>query len=126
MGLPEVMENLANILKQATNTSVKTAWISPNDNIPLITIIQFGGGSEPLALSDRELRTYEFQLDIWAQSAKQRDQIADQIMNALIKNWRTNYENYGWWSVHVYRVLDIEEEGVYRKTMVIMIKEVVT
>ncbi|RLG00571.1 MAG: hypothetical protein DRN49_02765, partial [Thaumarchaeota archaeon] len=116
------MENLANILKEATNTPVKTAWISPEDNIPLITIIQFGGGSEPLALTDRELRTYEFQVDVWARSAKQRDELADKIMNALIKNWRSNYQTYGWWSVHAYRVLDIEEEGVFRKTMVITIK----
>ena len=125
MGLPEVMENLANILKQATNTSVKTAWISPNDNIPLITIIQFGGGSEIMALTNRQLRTYEFQLDIWAKSAKQRDQIAEQVMEVLLKNWRENYRNYGWWAVHVYRSLDIEEEGVFRKTMIVTIKEVV-
>jgi len=123
--LAEVMENLTKILKQATNVPVKTAWISPNDNIPLITIIQFGGGSEPLALTDRELRTYEFQVDIWARSAKQRDNLADQIMNILVKNWRAIYRDYGWWSVHVYRMFDIEEEGVYRKTMVVTVKEVV-
>ena len=125
MTLTQVMENLAKVLKEATDTPVKTAWISPEDNIPLITVIQFGGGSEPLALTDRELRTYEFQVDVWARSAKQRDELADKIMNALIKNWRSNYQTYGWWSVHVYRALDIEEEGVFRKTMVITIKEVI-
>ena len=125
MTLTQVMENLANVLKEATDTPVKTAWISPEDNIPLITVIQFGGGSEPLALTDRELRTYEFQVDVWARSAKQRDDLADKIMFKLIKGWQTIYQSYGWWSVHVYRIFDVEEEGVYRKTMVIVIKEVV-
>lgn len=123
MTLTAVMEKLVEIIKNDTNVAVKTTWISPNDTLPLITIIQSGGGVEVLGLSNKTLSTYEFQIDLWAETAKQRDELFEKIVNALLRNWRENYQKYGWWSLMFYKVFDIEEEGVFRKTIFIIVKE---
>lgn len=125
MTITSVVENLSNIIKNEVKVNVKTAWISPNDTIPTITIIQSGGGAEVMGLSDKTLAVYEFQVDIWAKSAKQRDELFEKILNGLLKNWKENYQKFGWWSLSFYRVFDIEEEGVFRKTFLVTVKEVV-
>jgi hypothetical protein len=125
MTLTGILEALSTIIKDATKIPVKVGWISPNDTIPLITIMHMGGGAEIMALTEKTLRTYEFQIDIWHKSAKSRDQAYEQILDALLKNWKNHYQSYGWWSVNIYRTIDIEEEGVFRKTMLLVLKEVV-
>ncbi|MCL7402023.1 MAG: hypothetical protein LZ168_04470 [Thaumarchaeota archaeon] len=124
MPIPEVLEKIVEKIKQATGMPVKTSWISSSDLIPLITVIQNGGSSEPLASTSLQQRLYEFQVDVWAKSAKQRDEIAEKILSEFTSKSSENYLQYGWFSVRFYRILDIEEEGVYRKSMILVLKEV--
>ena len=125
MTLTSVVENLSAVIKAATDLPVKVGWIGPNDSIPLITIMHQGGGAEVMAKTERTLRVYEFQIDIWHRSAKARDEAYEKIVESLLGNWQAHYRNYGWWAATIYRTLDIEEEGVYRKTMLLVLKEVV-
>jgi len=124
MTLTQVIEKLVEKIENTAKVTVKTAWISPNDTIPIITLIQSGGGVEVLASSNHVLSVYEFQLDIWARSAKERDELYEKIVEALLKNWIVNYKAYGWWSLSFFRIFDVEEEGVFRKTMLVVVKEV--
>mgnify|MGYP001772678858 CR=1 FL=1 len=124
MPIHEVIEKIAEKIKQATAVPVKTSWISSNDLTPLITLIQNGGSSEPLALTSLQYRVYEFQVDVWANSAKQRDEIAEKIINDFTGKSSENYLKHGWFSIRFHRILDIEENGVYRKSMILVLKEV--
>ncbi|MEM4183916.1 MAG: hypothetical protein QXG52_08855 [Candidatus Caldarchaeum sp.] len=125
MTLVSVMEKILESIRQATNITPKPSWIGTSDTPPVVTVIHAGGGGEVLGLSDRALAVYDFQIDIWAKSALQRDQIFDEIVEKLIRNWQTQYQNHGWWSLSYTRVFDVEEEGLFRKTFIITVKEVI-
>jgi len=124
MTLTSVVENLVRIMREATGLPVKVGWIGPNDTIPHVTIMHMGGGAEIMALTEKTLRTYEFQVDIWHKSAKARDETYERIVDALLRNWRQRYQDHGWWAARIYRTIDVEEEGVYRKSMLLVIREV--
>lgn len=125
MTLRSVLEGLTEVLRASAGIPVKTGWISPNDSVPLITIVQNGGSVEVLGLSNLAMSVYEFQIDIWARSSRERDEIFEKIVDAILKDWEHNYRRGGWWSLTFYRVLDIEEGGVYRKTILAVVKEIV-
>ncbi|MEM1583152.1 MAG: hypothetical protein QXF28_00520 [Nitrososphaerota archaeon] len=124
MPIPGILEKLAEEIKQIVGIPVKTAWISNNDLIPLITIIQNNGSSEPIALTNLQYRVYEFQIDVWAISAKQRDEIVEKILGSLLSRSSENYLRYGWYPIRFYRIIDIEEGGIHRKSMILVLKEV--
>jgi len=124
MPIPGILEKLAEEIKQIVGIPVKTAWISNNDLIPLITIIQNNGSSEPIALTNLQYRVYEFQIDVWAISAKQRDEIVEKILGSLLSRSSENYLRYGWYLIRFYRIIDIEEGGIHRKSMILVLKEV--
>ena len=124
MTLTSTTESLSKIIREAAGLPVKVGWIGPNDSIPLVTIMHMGGGAEIMALTERTMRTYEFQIDIWHKSARARDEAYERIVDALLRNWREHYQDHGWWAARIYRTIDIEEEGVFRKSMLLVIKEV--
>lgn len=124
MPIPDLVEKLAEEIKQAAGIPVKTAWISSSDLIPVITIVQNGGSLEPIGSTSLQHRIYEFQIDVWARSAKQRDEIAEKILRKLLDRSSENYLRHGWLPIRFYRIVDLEEEGVYRKSMILVLKEV--
>lgn len=124
MPLQDVVENLLSLLKSATGVPVKYGWIS-SESPPLITVMQSGGGSEVLGASSIELRRYDFQVDVWARSARERDAIAEKILREFVGNWREKYLRHGWFSAFAYAMRDVEEEGAHRKIINIVVKEVV-
>jgi len=120
LSLPTVMENLLNELKSAVKTPVKAGWIT-TERPPIVTVLQIGGRSRAAGNTDNELRELEFQIDVWANSAKQRDDLAERIVHHFVSQWRGKYDNYGWYAVWVYGLRDMDEENVFRKTMTLVI-----
>lgn len=115
-----IMDNLLAELKNATNVAVKPGWIT-SEKPPLITVLQTGGRGVSVGNTSHMLREHEFQIDVWALSAKQRDEIADKIVKHFVSNWQPKYLSYGWYGARVYGIRDIDEEGFYRKTLVLVL-----
>lgn len=126
MAITEILEKLVEEVRRITGFPVKTSWISSSDLIPLITMIQVGGSCQPISHSKLIEGIYEVQVDIWAKSAKQRDEIFEKILKRLIRIDGVTALSRNILSIHVYRIADMIEENVYRKTFILVIREVLS
>ena len=122
--ISEIIENLVKELQQSSEIRVKTAWISPGDTVPLITLLMHDSELRPIDMSGKLVYDLRFQIDIWHQSAKARDEVFDKILKHFEDNRSNFHENYGWFDIRFTGISDLEEEGVYRKIVMLRLRVV--
>jgi len=120
--ITDIITNLVTELQNATKLRVKAGWISPGDTIPLVTLLMHDSELRVIGMSGMLLYDLRFQIDIWHQSAKERDKIFDYILQYFDQNKNTFHSNYGWFDIKFTGVTDIEEEGAHRKIILLRVK----
>ena len=118
--LSNTVEELVRLLREATRVRVKVGWITSSEPPPVVTVVMQDSSAKPLDQSGSKL-LYElrFQLDIWHNSPKERDKVLDKIIQMIESG---DVKRLGWFGVKVDGITDVEEEGVYRKLMIISLK----
>jgi len=120
----EIVEKLIEELQKATGIRIKPAWISPGDRVPLITLLMHDSELRPIDMSGKLVYDLRFQVDIWHQSAKARDEAFDNILRHFEDNKNRFHESYGWFDIRFTGITDIEEEGVFRKIVMLRLRVV--
>ncbi len=120
--ITEMVASLVSEIQKATGLRVKTAWISPGDTIPLITLLMHDSELRPIDMSQRMLYELRFQIDIWHQSALARDKTFDSLLYYFEENKAQFHKNHGWFDIKFTGITDLEEEGVYRKIVFIRMR----
>ena len=122
--ITEVLEALIGELQKASEIRVKPAWISPGDRVPLITILMHDSELKPIDMSWKMVYELRFQIDIWHKTAKERDEVFDKILGHFEENKERFHEDYGWFDIRFTGVTDLEEEGVFRKIVMLRLRMV--
>ena len=118
--ISNIVEELVNLIREATGTRVKVGWVSSSDTPPIITLTMQDSSAKPLDQSGSKL-LYElrFQLDIWHNSPKERDRLLDKIIQRIESGYAKGLR---WFGVRIDGITDVEEEGVFRKLMILSLK----
>ncbi|MEM2003896.1 MAG: hypothetical protein QXK84_06675 [Nitrososphaerota archaeon] len=122
--ITDIVDALVRRLREATGLRVKTAWIAVGDVAPLITLLMHDSEIRPIDMSGRLIYDLRFQIDIWHQSAKARDEVFDRILAYFDQNKSALHNDYGWFDVRFTGLTDLEEEGVFRKIVMLRLRVV--
>jgi len=109
--LDQLTQDVIDLIKNSVDVRVKAGWIGSDDSIPLVTVLVNGHIISPI-YSPFQIARYEvgFQIDVWHNTMKEADQVANQIIQAFVNALPTKC----WYALR-YRIRDIQEEGAFRK-----------
>lgn len=112
--ISDITSEIIAIIQSATKIKVKTGWLSQEDVFPIVTIVPNEYRVEWILQSEVARYFFSYEVSVWSKTLKETDEEANNIVDKFAQTIRGK----NWFSFRII-LRNIQEEGIYRKILMI-------